>query len=131
MANLIRATEPTNLDAVNLNDLVERNVDKYFNNWFEIPVEVSSNVDAAIIAHFETIADSKESAKALASAVIYTSIKQGLDPIETLKEFQQVGASELDAYTAMFLNFDRVGTSYLGLKNSPTVNKYVQRAILP
>ena len=131
MANLIRATEPTNLDAVNLNDLVERNVDKYFNNWFEIPVEVSSNVDAAIIAHFETIADSKESAKALASAVIYTSIKQGLDPMETLKEFQQVDAGELDAYTAMFLNFDRVGTSYLGLKNSPTVNKYVQRAILP
>ena len=131
MANLIRASEPTNLSNVNLNDIVSKNTDKYFNNWFEIPVEVSSNIDAAIIAHFETIADNKESARAMASAVIYTSIKQGLDPMETLAEFRSIPAGDLNEYTAMFLNFDRVGTSYLGLKNNPTVNKYVQRAILP
>ena len=131
MAKLIRANEPTNLSAVNLNDLVSKNADKYFNNWFEIPVEVSSNIDAAIVGYFENITDNKESARALASAVIYTSVKQGLDPMETLAEFQKLPMGELDEYTAMFLNFDRVGTSYLGLTNTPTVNKYVQRAILP
>jgi hypothetical protein len=39
--------------------------------------------------------------------------------------------SEVDAYLTMFLNLNRVGTSLLGLSNSPQPSKYVQRAILP
>lgn len=38
--------------------------------------------------------------------------------------------SELDAYLTMFLNLNRVGTSLLGLSNSPHVSPYIQRAIL-
>ena len=38
--------------------------------------------------------------------------------------------SELDAYLTMLLNLNRVGTSLLGLSNSPQVSPYVQRAIL-
>jgi len=129
MANIVRAKEPTNLAQINLNAFNPRDANRYFNNFFEIPVEVSSNVDAAIIAYFEQISDNKESARALASAVIYTSVKQGLNPMETLKEFQQLPQGELDAYTAMFLNFERKGTSYLGISNQPEINKYVQRSI--
>jgi hypothetical protein len=39
--------------------------------------------------------------------------------------------SEVDAFLTMFLNFNRVGTSLLGLSNSPQTSKYIQRAILP
>lgn len=131
MANLIRAKEPTNLAPINLNAIETKNTQKYFNNFFDIPVEVSSNVDAAVIAYFEQISDNKESARALASAVIYTSVKQGLNPMETLKEFQKLPKGELDAYTAMFLNFERKGTSYLGIGNQPQLNKYIQRTIKP
>ena len=131
MASIVRAKNPTNLSSVNLNAIVEQNSNKYFNNFFEIPVEVSSNVDAAIIGFFERTTEDTESARQLASAVIYTSVRQGLNPMETLVEFQKVAPGELDAYTAMFLNFDRVGTSYLGLTNAPKINKYVQRSILP
>ena len=127
----VKAKEPSNLSSVNLNTLLERNVDKYFNNWFDIPIEVSSNIDSAVIAFFENIADNKDSAKALASAVIYTSVKQGINPMDTVREMQKLGPGQLNAYVSMFLNFNRVGTSYLGIKNTPKVNKYVQRAILP
>ena len=41
------------------------------------------------------------------------------------------GISELDAYLTMFLNINRVGTSLLGLSNSPQTSPYVTRAILP
>ena len=129
MANLIRAKEPTNLNQINLNAIEAKDTYKYFNNFFDIPVEVSSNVDAAIVAYFEQIAENKDAARALASAVIYTSVKQGINPMETLKEFQRLPKGELDAYTAMFLNFERKGTSYLGVSNQPQVNKYIQRAI--
>jgi hypothetical protein len=122
---------PTNLTRVDTNNIDPPKVDSYFNNYFNFPIEVSTNIDAAIIAHFEQITDNKESAKALASAVIYTSIKQGINPMSTLDEFKKIPAGDLDTYTALFLNYERIGTSFLGLKNRPVQNKYVTRAILP
>jgi hypothetical protein len=131
MATIVNTVkQPTNIQAVNLNSLVERDVQKYFNNFFNVPVEVSSNIDAAVIAYFETIADNKDAARALASAVIYTSIKQGTNPMDTLREFQKLPPGELDAYTAVFLNLDRIGTSFLGITNQPVVNNYITRTIL-
>ena len=41
-----------------------------------------------------------------------------------------IGISELDAYLTVFLNLNRVGTSLLGLSNSPTTNQYIKRTIL-
>lgn len=38
--------------------------------------------------------------------------------------------SELDAYLTMLLNFNRAGTSLLGLSNSPRTGKYIERTIL-
>jgi hypothetical protein len=131
MANLVNVVKhPTNLQAVNLNSLVERDVQKYFNNFFDVPVEVSSNIDTAVIAYFETITDNKESARALASAVIYTSVKEGKNPMEILKEFQKLPPGELDAYTTLYLNLSRVGTSFLGITNQPVSNNYITRTIL-
>jgi|688.fasta_scaffold891596_3 hypothetical protein len=126
-----RASYPTNLGGINANALEPADADKYFNNFFNIPPVVSSNVDSAIVAYFEQITTSKEAARALASAVIYTSVKQGLNPMDTLKEFQKMPKGQLDAYTALFLNFERVGTSFLGVTNQPAINKYIQRTILP
>lgn len=122
---------PTNLAKINTNAINPPNADSFFNNFFNFPINVSPNVDSAIVAHFEQIADNKESAIALASAVIYTAIKQGVDPMSALDEFKKIPAGELSTYTALFLNFERVGTSFLGLNNNPAQNKYVTRAILP
>ena len=102
-----------------------------FNNFFEIPVNVSSNIDAAVVAFFEQIADNKESAKALASAVIYTSQAQRINPMEFVDRFRNMSAEEIANYTSIFLNLNRVGTSYLGIHNRPPVSKYVQRMIRP
>ena len=41
-----------------------------------------------------------------------------------------VNITELDAYLTMFLNLNRVGTSLLGISNTPKVSPYVQRMIL-
>lgn len=39
--------------------------------------------------------------------------------------------NEVDAYLTVLLNTNRVNTSLLGISNSPPINKYIQRAILP
>jgi len=103
----------------------------YFNNYFTSTLDVAGNVNDALIAFFERIADNRESAVALASAVVYTSQAQGTDPMEILNEFANMEKNKLNAYLCMFLNLNRVGTSYLGINNQPVRNKYVQRTILP
>jgi hypothetical protein len=103
----------------------------FFNNTNLPPISVSQNVDDAVVAYFEQIADSKEAARALAAAVILTSVSQGVDPMSTLQQFMKMDKAQLSSYTTMFLNLNRVGTSYLGINNSPTVSKYVARMIRP
>jgi hypothetical protein len=131
MSTLPSINYPTNISRINVATDAPYDTTKYFNNYYDIPPVVSSNIDAAILAYFQTITDNAESARILASAVIYTSAKQGVDPMETLKEFKNLPNNELSQYTAMFLNFERENTSFLGIVNRPAVNAYVTRTILP
>lgn len=122
-------TQPSNIGAVDANSLASTKA--FFNNTSLPPISVSQNVDDAIIAYFQQIAENKDAARAMASAVILTSVSQGIDPMETLQQFMKMNRDQLSSYVTMFLNLNRVGTSYLGINNSPTVSKYVARTILP
>lgn len=122
-------TQPSNIGAVDANSLASTKA--FFNNTSLPPISVSQNVDDAIIAYFQQIAENKDAARAMASAVILTSVSQGIDPMETLQQFMKMSREQLSSYVTMFLNLNRVGTSYLGINNSPTVSKYVARTILP
>ena len=100
----------------------------FFNQSFS----VSQNVDDAIIGYFEKVTNgNKEAARIIASAVIFTSLAQKIDPMATLQHFTTLTEGELNAYLTMFLNLNRVGTSYLGISNQPITSKYVARTILP
>ena len=103
----------------------------FFNNLALPVVSVSQNVDDAVLAYFQQVSDTKESARALASAVILTSVSQGIDPMETLQEFMKMSKDQLSSYLTLFLNLSRVGTSYLGINNNLSTSKYVSRTILP
>lgn len=119
---------PNNLNQASAN---APGTNAYFNNINLPPIAVSQNIDDAVIAYFEQITDTKEAARAMSAAVILTSVSQGADPMETLQEFMKMERSQLNSYVSMFLNLNRVGTSYLGINNNPTVNKYVSRMIRP
>ena len=119
----------TNLTQVNVNPGQDTN--KYFNNYFTPPFDVSVSENDSIVSFFQTITDNQESALALASAVIYTSKLQGIDVMSMLDEFKKYSKSQLDSYLCMFLNLNRVGTSLLGVSNAPLNNPYVNRCILP
>lgn len=122
-------TQQTNIGSIDANPF--NSTENFFTNINLPPIAVSQNVDDAVIAYFQQITDTKESARALAAAVIVTSVSQGIDPMETLQEFMKMDKNKLSSYITMFLNLSRVGTSYLGISNSPTTGKYVARMILP
>ena len=113
-----------------LNNINTNSTTAYFNNFFKPNFTVSQNVDDAVVGYFQTVTGNKESGLALSAAVIYTAQTQGIDPITILDEFRKLNKNELNAYLTMFLNLNRVGTSLLGLSNSPQLNKYIARAIL-
>ena len=103
----------------------------FFNNFFQPSFTVSQGTDDATLSFFEKISNNRESAKLMASSVIYTSLAANIDPIETLAKFSTMATEELNSYVVMFLNLNRVGTSYLGINNAPRVSKYVKRMIMP
>lgn len=110
---------------------VDTNPSKYFNNLSFVPLDIATNVSHAVQSFFESYTDNKRSAEILASAVIFTSVNQGVDPMQTLDEFLQLPPGELNEFLITFLNFNRIGTSLLGVKNTTrNVNQFVKRSIL-
>jgi hypothetical protein len=69
----------------------KNNTTKYFNNYFGPDVSVSQNLDNAVLGFFESITGNKESAKVLASAVLYTAITQNIDPMAVVEELRVLG----------------------------------------
>jgi hypothetical protein len=103
----------------------------YFNNFYVSPFSVSQGVDDAFISFFEKITANKDTARALAGSVIYTAKAQGLDPMSVMQQFSSLPLGQLNAYLVLFLNTNRISTSFLGISNLPKINFYVKRTILP
>ena len=102
----------------------------YFNNFLKPSINISQDVDEAILGFFESITQTKGAAKSLAGALIYTAKAQNLDPIAVLTQFAALPKGELNSYLVMFLNLNRIGTSLLGLTNAPKPSKYITRTLL-
>lgn len=103
----------------------------FFNNYLQPGFTVSQNIDDAIIGYFEKVTTSKQSAKIMASAIIYTSLAQRVDPMAVLAKFQTMNDDEKMNFLSLFLNLNRVGSSFLGTHTQPRISKYVKRTILP
>ena len=103
---------------------------KYFNNFYSIPFNVSSDADAAITGFFEQYTDNKTVAKNLASAVLYTAMAQNINPLSVLSEFQSLPKGHLNNYLIAFLNINRQPTSTIGVKASKQTSPYVSRTVL-
>lgn len=110
---------------------INSSANTFFNNYFQPNFTISQNVDDAVIGVFETITGSTASARVLASSVIYTSLSQRVDPMVVIDKIRSMSLEESITYLGLFLNINRIGTSYLGLKNPPKVGKYVERMIRP
>lgn len=61
---------------------------RFFNNFYESAINVSQNVDDAVIGFFESITNDKQAARVLASTVLYTALTQGLDPMTFVDELR-------------------------------------------
>ena len=117
-----------------LNNLVNTPQDEsssYYNNFFGPTFDVSQGINDSVTSYFEKISQNKQTAKAMAGALIYTAKAQNIDPMAVLKEFAALPPGQVNNYLTMFLNLNRIGSSLLGLSNVPVTNKYVARMVKP
>lgn len=63
---------------------------KFFNNFFKDIESVNQNVNDAVLGYFESVTGNKDSAKTLASVILYTAIQQGLDPMLFIDELRKL-----------------------------------------
>jgi len=103
----------------------------WFNNYYVSPFSVSQGQNDSFISFFEKVTGNKETAAALAGCVLYTAKAQGVDPMSVLQQFSSLPPGQLNAYLVLYLNTNRIATSFLGISNQPKINKYTQRCILP
>lgn len=103
---------------------------RFFNNYFIPNYNVSESTNDAIISFFTQQTGSYNTAVVLAQAFINTAQSQREDPMAVLTQFQQLGAGNLNASLALYLNISRVPTSLLGVRNSVQTNPYVARTII-
>lgn len=70
-------------------DAVKSATEQYFNNFYKQPTSIG-NAHDAINAYFQTITGSVDTGKALASAVIFAALQQGLDPMSVVEQFKRL-----------------------------------------
>ncbi len=63
---------------------------QYFNNFFNSGINVSQNIDDALIGFFQSITGSKDSGTTLAASVLYTATIQGLDIMSFIDELRSL-----------------------------------------
>ena len=127
----VQNTTATNVTGPNLNvTATENNATKYFNNFYSIPFNVSSDTNDAITSFFEEYVPNAQAARNLASSVLYTAMAQNLDPLKVLSDFQSLPKGQLNNYLVAFLNTSRAPTSVLGINTGKKTGQYITRAIL-
>lgn len=119
----------TNIQGPDLSG-TQNNTQKFFNNFFARDFSVGAANDV-IVAYFEKYTGNSSTGKTLAATVLYTAQAQNLDPMAVLAEFQKLTPGQLDNYLAAFLNFNRVPTSQIGVKQTTQTSPYITRSILP
>ena len=109
---------------------IQDNPEKFFNNFFSVEFSVGSS-DDALVAYFESYTNNPTAGRALAAAVAYTAKAQNIDPMVVLADFQKLSKGQLNSYLAAFLNFNRIPTSQIGIKQGTQTSPYITRSILP
>lgn len=122
---------PNNLNKTSVRSDLTSSSATFFNNYYQPGFVVSGTDNEIVIGYFEKITNNRASAELLASSVIYTSLVQNSDPLQIIERLRNLEDTEALAYITMFLNLNRVGSSFLGLHNKPRTSKYVSRLIRP
>ena len=122
MANI----QTSNLPPKNIGD----STTDYLTTTVKLLRGTTSNKNDALVAFLENWTGSNVAGQILASNILITAESQNIDPMAIIDEIMKLESKQLNAHLTIFLNLNRVGTSLLGISNTPSTNKYISHAIM-
>jgi len=106
------------------------NTVKYFNQYYEIPLDIDNNVTLAIKAFFEKRGFSPDSSEAIALIIVSQATKENFNPTIVLDSMGKLDSPTLSSVVAEILNYNRFKTSTLGTYVNPVAADEIQRNII-
>jgi hypothetical protein len=104
---------------------------KYFNNYFNSPVELDNQSAEVIKAYFEKRGFAPASAESIALIILTQAKKDNLNAVAIIDSLSGLTDVELSSLVAEILNYNRFKSSTLGIYINPVSADEVQRNILP
>lgn len=106
------------------------NTVKYFNQYYDIPLDIDNNVTLSIKAFFEKRGFSSDSSEAIALIIVSQATKENFNPTIVLDSMGKLDSPTLSSVVAEILNYNRFKTSTLGTYVNPIAADEIQRNIL-
>jgi hypothetical protein len=104
---------------------------KYFDNYFNSPIELDNQSTEAIKAYFQKRGFSESSSESIALVILTQAKKDNLNANVIIDSLSGLIDVELSGLVAEILNYNRFKTSSLGIYLNPVAADEVQRNILP
>jgi hypothetical protein len=103
---------------------------KYFNQYFNAPVEIDNNFTVSIKSFFEKRGFSASSAESIALVILTQAKKDNFNPQQIIDSLSGLSNVEISGIVAEILNYNRFKTSSLGIYIAPSAADEIQRNIL-
>jgi hypothetical protein len=105
--------------------------DQAYNNQFNIPFGLDSNVFALMKGFFESRSFDSVAAEVLAVTFMQQAAADNYNPMEVLTQLKGVDSVKLNAIAIELINYNRYKTSYLGTNRGLNTFQPVSRNVLP
>ncbi len=104
---------------------------KYFENYFNSPIEINNQITESIKAYFEKRGFSSSSAESIALIIVTQAKTDNFNPGLVIDSLSSLKDVELSSIVAEILNYNRFKSSALGTYITPVAADEIQRNILP
>ena len=108
-------------------DSVVQAFDLYYNQ----PLEINSNVLAAMVGFFQAKGFEQIASEQISSILIKQSKIDSINPMAILDTLRGFSPVQISALVSEILNYNRIKTSFLGYANRYTPSIHLQRNIRP
>ena len=103
---------------------------KFFDEFYQVPVEINSTALTAMTGFFEGKGFEKDSAESVAIIILTQAKRDNLNPFQILDTLGGLDSVEISALVGEILNYNRFKTSSLGITTPPRPADEIQRNIL-
>ena len=103
---------------------------KFFDSFYQIPIELDGTSLTAIKGYFESRGYGTDSAESVAIIIASQAKKDNLNPFDILDTLKGFSSVQISALVGEILNYNRFKTSSLGITLEPTPADEIQRNVL-